>query len=93
MECIQLLAENEGVFTETAGGVTVGTARKLYRQGRIRPTRHGALHHWQRLKTTDAFAGKYEAEEPIAPKLAEFEKYLERTLNAPEKEIPETVEV
>ena len=35
------------------------------------------------LKTTDALAGKYEAEEPIAPKLAEFEKYLERTLNAP----------
>ncbi|PYX36714.1 MAG: threonine synthase, partial [Acidobacteria bacterium] len=33
VECIQLLAETEGVFTETAGGVTVGSARKLYQQG------------------------------------------------------------
>ena len=29
------------------------------------------------LKTTDALAGKYETETPIAPKLAEFEAYLE----------------
>src|SRR5438270_10444021 len=35
VESIQLLAESEGIFTETAGGVTVGTARKLYQQGRI----------------------------------------------------------
>src|SRR5438270_6744523 len=35
VESIQLLAETEGIFTETAGGVTVGTARKLYQQGRI----------------------------------------------------------
>ena len=27
------------------------------------------------LKTTDVLAGKYELEEPIAPKLVEFEKY------------------
>jgi threonine synthase len=34
---IQLLAESEGIFTETAGGVTVGTARKLIQQDRILP--------------------------------------------------------
>jgi threonine synthase len=45
------------------------------------------------LKTTDALAGKYQAEEPIAPKVAEFEKYMERTLNASPKDVPETVEV
>jgi threonine synthase len=33
----QLLAETEGVFTETAGGVTVGCAGKLYQQDRILP--------------------------------------------------------
>jgi threonine synthase len=94
VECIQLLAETEGVFTETAGGVTVGTARKLYSQGRISPDETTVLCiTGNGLKTTDALAGKYEAEEPIAPKLAEFEKYLERTLNAPPKEVPETVEV
>src|ERR1041384_7221937 len=37
VEAMQLLAENEGVFTETAGGVTVGCARKFLRDGRIKP--------------------------------------------------------
>ncbi len=35
---IQELAETEGIFTETAGGVTVGCARKLYATGASRPT-------------------------------------------------------
>jgi threonine synthase len=34
---IRLLAETEGVFTETAGGVTVAATRKLIEQGRIKP--------------------------------------------------------
>lgn len=34
---IQLLAETEGIFTETAGGVTVAVTQKLIQQGRIRP--------------------------------------------------------
>jgi len=34
------------------------------------------------LKTTDALAGVYETERAIAPKLAEFERYLQQTLNA-----------
>lgn len=34
---IRLLAETEGIFTETAGGVTVGVTRKLITQGRLRP--------------------------------------------------------
>src|SRR4051812_17625848 len=37
VDAIQLLAQTEGIFTETAGGVTVGVARKLYEQGRISP--------------------------------------------------------
>src|SRR5271169_4201100 len=83
VESMQLLAETEGVFTETAGGVTVGSARKLYRQGRISPDETTVLCiTGNGLKTTDALAGRYEAEEPIAPKVAEFEKYMERTLNA-----------
>ncbi|MDQ6975640.1 MAG: threonine synthase [Mariprofundaceae bacterium] len=32
---MKLLAETEGIFTETAGGVTVGVAKKLIEQGRI----------------------------------------------------------
>jgi threonine synthase len=88
VESIQLLAETEGVFTETAGGVTVGCARKLYRDGRIEPEETTVLCiTGNGLKTTDALAGKYEAEAAIAPKLAEFERYLESTLD-----VPETVE-
>jgi hypothetical protein len=33
------------------------------------------------LKTTDVLSGVYEIERPIAPKLAEFEKYLHETLD------------
>jgi threonine synthase len=36
-EGIRLLAETEGIFTETAGGVTVAVTRKLIQQGRINP--------------------------------------------------------
>ena len=91
---IQLLAETEGIFTETAGGVTVGSARKLIKQDRILPDETTVLCiTGNGLKTTDALAGKYQAEEPIAPKVAEFEKYMERTLNASPKDVPETVEV
>jgi threonine synthase len=34
---IKLLAETEGIFAETAGGVTVASIRQLARQGRIAP--------------------------------------------------------
>jgi threonine synthase len=82
---IQLLAESEGVFTETAGGVTVGCARKLYQQGRIMPEETTVLCiTGNGLKTTDVLAGEYETEAAIAPKLAEFNQYLERTLDVPE---------
>ena len=79
-----LLAESEGIFTETAGGVTVAAARKLYAQGRIRPDETTVLCiTGNGLKTTDALAGRFETVEPIAPKLAAFEQYLEREfLNA-----------
>lgn len=36
-EGIKLLARTEGIFTETAGGVTVATAKKLVEQGKIKP--------------------------------------------------------
>jgi threonine synthase len=84
VEAIQLLAETEGIFTETAGGVTVGTARKLYRQGRIAPDEATVLCvTGNGLKTTDALVGQYEAEEPIAPKITAFENFLQNALEVP----------
>ena len=79
---IKLLAEREGIFTETAGGVTVGTARKLIRQDRILPEETTVLCiTGNGLKTTDVLAGQYETEAPIAPKLREFEALLENKLS------------
>jgi len=87
VKSIQLLGETEGVFTETAGGVTVGCARKLYKSDRILPDETTVLCiTGNGLKTTDVLTGEYEAEEPIAPKLAEFEKVL-----AGEFELPAAV--
>ncbi len=81
---IQLLAETEGIFTETAGGVTVGCARKLYKSDRILPDETTVLCvTGNGLKTTDVLTGEYESEEPIAPKLVQFEKYLESTIDLP----------
>jgi threonine synthase len=96
IDSIRLLAETEGIFTETAGGVTVGTAGKLYRQDRILPEETTVLCiTGNGLKTTDVLAGVYEIEQPIAPKLAEFEKYLNETLDTVEvaKEAAATVGV
>jgi threonine synthase len=84
VQAIQLLAETEGIFTETAGGVTVGTAKKLFAQGRISPEETTVLCiTGNGLKTTDALAGRYQAEEPIAPKIVAFESYLQAALDGP----------
>jgi threonine synthase len=74
---IQELAETEGIFTETAGGVTTAVTARLYAQGRITPdqltvtciTGNG-------LKTTDALEGRYQLERAIRPRLADFGAYL-----------------
>ena len=81
---IQLLAGTEGIFTETAGGVTLGCARKLYKQDRILPHETTVLCiTGNGLKTTDALADKYESEAPIPAKFAEFEKLLDREFEVP----------
>jgi threonine synthase len=83
VESIELLAEAEGIFAETAGGVTLGVTRKLIAQGRIQPNETTVLCiTGNGLKTTDALAGRFELEEPIAPKLADFERVIAGTLHA-----------
>src|SRR5438132_5404472 len=78
VKSIQLLAETEGIFTETAGGVTLGCARKLYKSDRILPNETTVLCiTGNGLKTTDVLTDEYETEEPIPAKLGAFEKLLE----------------
>ena len=43
VEGIKLLARTEGIFTETAGGVTVAVTKKLIEQGRIQGTNQLSL--------------------------------------------------
>ena len=72
---IRLLAETEGVFTETAGGVTVAVARKLLRAGRIDADETLVLViTGNGLKTIGAVNGSLAEGVTIRPKLEEFEE-------------------
>jgi len=81
VEAIQVLAETEGIFAETAGGVTAGVTQKLIREGRIRSEETTVVCiTGNGLKTTDAIAAEYPATEAIAAKLEAFEAYLDAQL-------------
>lgn len=55
VEGIRLLAETEGIFAETAGGVTVAVTRKLLAQGLLDPTAETVIvNTGEGLKTLDA---------------------------------------
>jgi threonine synthase len=75
VEGIQLLAETEGVFTETAGGVTVAVARKLIERGRLNPNESIVLAiTGNGLKTIGAVSNCFEEAAVIRPKLVDFEE-------------------
>ena len=77
---IRLLAETEGIFTETAGGVTVAAARKLIASGRIpRDQTTVLVITGNGLKTTDALASTAPAYPVIEPRLEAFERAIEST--------------
>jgi threonine synthase len=79
---IKLLAETEGIFTETAGGVTAGVTQKLISQNRIKPEETTVVCiTGNGLKTTDAIAAEFPLSEAIAPRLDAFEAYLDAQLN------------
>jgi threonine synthase len=76
---IQELAETEGIFTETAGGVTTAVTARLYAHGRISPDETTVtVITGNGLKTTDALAGRYDHIDAraIRPRLADFDAYL-----------------
>jgi threonine synthase len=75
---IKLLARTTGIFTETAGGVTVGVLRKLAERGDIDPSeRVVAYITGDGLKTLDCARGTFEAWE-IEASLASFDAAAER---------------
>jgi len=76
---IRLLAEETGVFTETAGGVTVAAALALAAEGRLRPDDELVLCiTGNGLKTIDAVAPALTPAPLIAPRLAEVRALVEK---------------
>jgi threonine synthase len=72
-EGIKLLAETTGIFTETAGGVTVGVLRKLAERGEIRDGERVVVYiTGEGLKTLDATRDTFQMHE-IDPDLGSFE--------------------
>jgi threonine synthase len=79
-EGIRLLAQTTGIFTETAGGVTTATLRKLAERGDIGPDeRVVAVITGDGLKTLDAVRGTFEKHE-IDASVEDFEN---RVASAP----------
>jgi len=83
VSAIQELAETEGIFTETAGGVTTAVAARLYAHGRIQPDELTvACITGNGLKTTDVLTGAYDQSRSIRPRLADFEALVEENADA-----------
>ena len=72
-DAIRLMAATEGIFAETAGGVTLATTRKLLAGGLLDPDAETVIiNSGDGLKTLDAVAGSVRTAGPIRPSLAAF---------------------
>lgn len=75
VEGIRLLAQTEGIFTETAGGVTVASAKKLIEQGKIGKNDSVVIAiTGSGLKTQEAIQGFLPGALEIEPHLKSFEE-------------------
>jgi len=84
IRAITLLAETEGIFAETAGGVTVAVAEKLLAQGRLDRNAVTVLCiTGNGLKTADLLASRAAALPVIEPK---YSSYKDSLLTKPEEE-------
>lgn len=77
---IKLLAETEGIFTETAGGTTIAVLKKLVEAKKIDPDETTVVYiTGNGLKTQEAVQGYIGEPLLIEPKLDSFERALERS--------------
>jgi threonine synthase len=71
---IKLLAGTEGIFAETAGGVTIACLKKLVESGKILPNEVTVAYiTGTGLKTQEALHGHLTEAPVIKPNLAAFE--------------------
>lgn len=79
VEAIKLLAETEGIFTETAGGVTLGVAKKLVKQGKIKKDESVVVCiTGNGLKTQEAVQGHVGKAKIIHAKIDEFDHLMKK---------------
>ena len=79
VEGMKLLAETEGIFSETAGGVVVSVAEKLIKQGRIKKDELTVLSiTGNGLKTREAVENSIGKISMIDPNLKEFNNLMEK---------------
>jgi len=76
VDAIGLLAATEGIFGETAAGVTLATTRRLLESGELDPEAETVIiNSGDGLKTLDAVAGSAARISPIRPTLAAFAEF------------------
>ncbi len=91
VEGIRLLAECEGIFAETAGGVTVAAAKRLFESGKL--DRKGCTViciTGNGLKTKECLDGQFTTLDAIAPNLGAFDE-LFHTLSNGRAQSPKAV--
>src|SRR5580700_3905388 len=75
VDSIRLLACTEGIFGETAGGVTLGVLRKLLAGGQLDPEAETVIiNSGDGLKTLDAITAVVDVPAPIRPTLEAFQE-------------------
>ncbi len=78
LDGIRLLARTEGIFAETAGGVTISTLAKLAREGVVRDDERVVVYvTGNGLKTVEAFGNSISPTATIRPRLEDVRAVLD----------------